>query len=278
MAVKEMNPRTPGLRGRIAPVFDELTTDKPEKSLMSPLHRKGGRGARGRVSVRHKGGGHKKLYRIIDFKRDKDNVSATVMSIEYDPNRNARIALLKYSDGEKRYILAPLGVKVGEDLMSGIDIEIKSGNCSAIKNIPVGAVLHNIEMVPGRGGQLARSAGAGVSLIAKEGQYAIIKLNSGEERYININCKATIGQIGNLDAKNVKYGKAGRRRWLGIKPTVRGVAMNPCDHPHGGGEGKSPIGRPGPVTPWGKPTLGYKTRHKRKPSDRFILNRAGGAK
>lgn len=273
MAIKVRNPRTPGTRGRIDLVLDDITASKPEKSLLAPLKKKSGRGAMGRISVRHRGGGNKIKYRIIDFKRDKVNMAAQVLTVEYDPNRNARISLVKYSDNEKRYIITPLGLKVGDEIISGNDSDIKIGNALPLRMIPVGSVIHNVELTQGRGGQIARSAGSFVILSAKEGNFATVKLPSGEERLLNIECMATIGQVSNLDAKNIAYGKAGRKRHLGIRPTVRGIAMNPCDHPHGGGEGRSPIGRPGPVTPWGKPTLGHKTRHKRKYSNRFVLTR-----
>lgn len=273
MALIIRKPRTAGLRGRIDISYDDITTSSPEKSLLQPLHRKAGRGAGGRISVRHRGGGNKIKYRIIDFKRDKTDMPAKVLTIEYDPNRNARISLVKYQDGEKRYILAPLGLKVGDEIMSGDEAEIKVGNSLPIGFIPIGSMIHNVELTVGRGGQMARSAGSFVVLAAKEGDFGTIKLPSGEERLINIKCRATLGQVSNLDAKNVNYGKAGRMRHLGIRPAVRGIAMNPCDHPHGGGEGRSPVGKPGPVTPWGQPTLGYKTRHKRKYSNRFILTR-----
>ncbi len=273
MALKTFRPFTPGTRTRIDVLFEDKTTNKPEKSLLVTLKKHGGRDSSGRVSVRHKGGGNKIKYRIIDFKRDKLDMPGTVASIEYDPCRNARISLVKYSDGDKRYILTPLGLKAGDTVISSEDADIKPGNSLMLKNIPVGTTVHNVEMTPGKGGQLARSAGSSIVLIAKEGSMATIKLPSGEERLIPITCRATIGQVGNLDAKNISYGKAGRKRHLGIRPSVRGIAMNPCDHPHGGGEGRAPVGRPGPVTPWGKPTLGFKTRKPRKASDRLILTR-----
>jgi len=270
MGIKKINPRTDGQRFRIADDYADLTKFEPEKSLLAPLHRSAGRDASGRVSMRHRGGGNKIKYRIIDFKRDKD-MKAKVLGIEYDPNRNARIALLQYDDGEKRYILAPLGLAVGEVLDSGSEAEIKSGNALPLRSIPIGTMIHNVEMKPGAGGKLARSAGAGIMLVAKEGDYATAKLPSGEQRMIHASCRATVGQIGNLDAKNVQLGKAGKKRHLGRRPEVRGVAMNPCDHPHGGGEGKSGIGRIHPVSPWGKPALGKKTRKPRRRSERFIL-------
>jgi large subunit ribosomal protein L2 len=270
MGTVSKNPTTPGQRFQIADDFSDVTKHTPEKSLLQRLTRTGGRDWRGRVTARHRGGGARLLYRIIDFKRDKD-LPAKVVGIEYDPNRNARIALLQYEDGEKRYILSPLGLKDGDAVTSGEDVDIKIGNALPLRSIPIGTVIHNIEMEPGRGGCLARSAGAGVSLVAKDGKYAIIKLPSGEQRTIHLSCRATVGQIGNLDAKNVVLGKAGRSRWLGWRPHVRGSAMNPCDHPHGGGEGKAGIGRKQPVTQWGKPTLGKHTRHRRRRSSRFIL-------
>lgn len=272
MGLKKRNPVTPGQRFQILNDFSEITKKKPEKSLLVPLTKTGGRDWRGRVSARHRGGGHKRMYRIIDFKRTKD-MPAKVLGIEYDPNRNARIALLEYEDKEKRYILAPLGLTVGESVSSGKDVDIKPGNALPMNSIPVGTLIHNVELEPGAGGKLARSAGAGVMLVAKEGGYGIVKLPSGEQRMVHLSCRATVGQIGNIDAKNVSLGKAGRKRHLGWRPRVRGVAMNPCDHPHGGGEGKAPIGKKSPVTPWGKPTLGFKTRKPRRRSERFILIR-----
>lgn len=253
--------------------FEEITCTTPEKSLLAPLKKSGGRNAHGHITVRHIGGGNKRKYRIIDFKRNKDGVPAKVATIEYDPNRTANIALLHYVDGEKRYILAPLGLQVGDTVVSGETADIKPGNALEIKNIPVGTLIHNIELKPGKGGQIVRSAGNAAQLMAKEGSYAQVRLPSGEVRMIPMNAKATIGQVGNIDAENVSLGKAGRKRHMGIRPTVRGSVMNPCDHPHGGGEGKSPIGRPGPVTPWGKPALGYKTRKKKNPSDKLIVKR-----
>jgi len=272
MALKKKNPVTPGQRFQIADDFADVTKSKPEKSLLKRLRKKSGRDWRGRVTARGRGGGSKKIYRVIDFKRDKD-MSAKVLGIEYDPNRNARIALLEYEDKEKRYILAPLELAVGDTVESGVEVDIKPGNALPLRSIPLGTVIHNIELEPGRGGKLARSAGSGVMLVAKEAGYAIIKLPSGEQRMVHLSCRATVGQIGNLDAKNVILGKAGRKRLKGWRPRVRGVVMNPCDHPHGGGEGKSPIGRKHPVTPTGKPALGYKTRKPRRRSDRFILIR-----
>jgi large subunit ribosomal protein L2 len=272
MGLKKRNPVTPGQRFQISDDYSEVTKKKPEKSLLAPLTRSSGRDWRGRVSARHRGGGNKRIYRIIDFKRDKD-LPARVLGIEYDPNRNARIALLEYEDKEKRYILAPLGLSVGESVSSGEDVDIKPGNALPMSSIPVGTLIHNVELEPGAGGKLARSAGAGVMLVAKEGRYGIVKLPSGEQRMIHLSCRATVGQIGNVDAKNVSLGKAGKKRHLGRRPRVRGVVMNPCDHPHGGGEGRAPIGKKSPVTPWGKPTLGLKTRKPRRRSERFILIR-----
>lgn len=270
MGLKKRNPVTPGQRFQISDDFSEITKKTPEKSLLVPLVKSAGRDWRGRISARHRGGGHKRMYRIIDFKRNKD-MPAKVLGIEYDPNRNARIALLEYEDKEKRYILAPLGLTVGETVSSGEGVDIKSGNALPLSSIPVGTMIHNVELESGAGGKLARAAGAGVMLAAKEGKYGIIKLPSGERRMIHLSCRATVGQIGNVDAKNVSLGKAGRTRHRGWRPHVRGVAMNPCDHPHGGGEGRAPIGKKHPVTPWGKPTLGKKTRRPRRRSERFIL-------
>lgn len=252
--------------------FDEITTDKPEKSLVESLKKHGGRNQQGKLTVRHQGGGHKRLYRIIDFKRNKDNIPATVATIEYDPNRSARIALLNYVDGEKRYILAPNGIKVGDKIVSGPEADIKPGNALPIKNIPVGTVIHNIELKIGKGAQMARSAGAAVQLMAKEGDYALLRLPSGELRKVHVNCRATIGQIGNLEHENITIGKAGRARWMGKRPENRGVSMNPNDHPHGGGEGRSPVGRKHPVTKWGKCAMGATTRRK-KNSDKFIVKK-----
>ena len=271
MGIKKNKPTSPGRRFQTSSTFEEITYDKPEKSLLKFIKKKGGRNALGRMTVRHRGGGHKRLYRVIDFKRDKDGIPARVFSIEYDPNRSANIALLHYVDGEKRYILAPQKLKVGDHLVSGTGAEVKPGNAIAIKDIPLGTFIHNIEMNVGHGGQLARSAGSHAQLMAKEGKYAQIKLPSGEVRMVLQNCKATIGQVGNQDHENISIGKAGRNRWLGKRPHVRGVAMNPVDHPHGGGEGKSSGGRH-PVTPWGVPTKGYRTRGK-KASDRLIVKR-----
>jgi len=253
--------------------FEEITKKAPEKSLLEPVKKTGGRNSYGRITVRHRGGGAKQKYRIIDFKRDKDGIKAKVVAIEYDPNRTANIALLQYLDGEKRYIIAPVDLKVGDIVESGENADIKPGNALPLANMPVGTLIHNIELKPGKGGQLVRAAGNAAQLMAKEGDYAQIRMPSGEVRAVSIKCKATVGQVGNIDHENVTIGKAGRKRWMGIRPTVRGVVMNPVDHPHGGGEGKSPIGRPSPVTPWGKPTLGYKTRKKGKESDKFIIKR-----
>ncbi|CUH95152.1 50S ribosomal protein L2 [Propionispora sp. 2/2-37] len=272
MAVKSFKPYAPGRRFMTVASFAEITTDKPERSLVERLQKHAGRNQQGRLTVRHQGGGHKRLYRIIDFKRNKDGVPANVATIEYDPNRSARIALLHYVDGEKRYILAPNGLKVGDKVMSGPEADIKVGNALPLKNIPVGTQLHNIEMKIGKGGQMVRSAGASAQLMAKEGNHALLRLPSGELRKVHVNCKATVGQVGNLEHENITIGKAGRSRWLGIRPANRGVAMNPIDHPHGGGEGRSPVGRKHPVTPWGKHAMGAKTR-KKKSSDKFIVKR-----
>ncbi len=272
MPVKVYKPTSPGRRGMSVLGFDEITKSEPEKNLLAPLRKRAGRNNKGRITVRHQGGGHKRRYRIIDFKRNKSGIPATVASIEYDPNRTANIALLVYADGEKRYILAPEGITVGEKVMSGPDAEIKVGNALPIYRIPLGTQLHNVELQPGKGGQLVRAAGTSAQLMAKEGAYSQIRLPSGEVRYINQNCLATIGQIGNSDHGNIVLGKAGRKRWMGIRPTVRGSAMDPSSHPHGGGEGGSPIGMPGPKTPWGKPTLGAKTRRNKR-TDKYIVRR-----
>ncbi|MDI3546769.1 MAG: large subunit ribosomal protein [Halanaerobiales bacterium] len=269
MAIKKFKPTTPSRRFMTVSTFEEITKKEPEKSLLAPLKKSGGRNVNGRITTRHKGGGHKRRYRIIDFKRDKDGVPAKVAAIEYDPNRSARIALLHYMDGEKRYILAPDKLAVGDTVISGDNADIKPGNTLKLRDIPVGTIVHNVELQPGKGGQLARSAGTMAQIMAKEGKYAHLRLPSGEVRLVRIDCKATIGQVGNIDHENISIGKAGRQRWLGKRPTVRGVVMNPHDHPHGGGEGKSPAGRH-PVTPWGKPTMGKKTRKKKK-SDRYIV-------
>lgn len=274
MGIKIYKPTSPGRRGMTGYDFSEITKTKPERSLTGPLKSTAGRNNQGRITVRHRGGGHKRKYRFIDWKRDKDGIPGRVVSIEYDPNRSARIALITYADGEKRYIIAPLGLKVGDTVMSGPEAEIQRGNTLSLADIPVGTVVHNIELTPGRGGQLVRSAGTSAQLMAKEGKYATIRLPSGEVRLINNQCRATIGQVGNVEHATIKLGKAGRKRHLGRRPTVRGSAMNPSDHPHGGGEGKAPIGLPGPKTPWGKPAHGKKTR-KRKRSDKFIVRRRG---
>jgi large subunit ribosomal protein L2 len=274
MGLKNRKPTTPGSRGMSLSTFEELTAATPEKSLLEPLQKHGGRNNQGKLTARFRGGGHKRAYRVIDFKRDKEGVPARVMTIEYDPNRNARIALLFYADGEKRYIIAPLGLEIGQTLLAGPDAEPRPGNAMALKAIPLGTTVHNIELKLGRGGQLCRSAGAGAQIMAKEGEYVTVKLPSGEMRMVHQNCHATIGQVGNIDAKNMAIGKAGRKRWLGKKPHNRGVVMNACDHPHGGGEGKSPIGGK-PQTPWGKPAMGYKTRRGARPSDKFIVKRRG---
>ncbi len=273
MAVKRFKPTSPGRRFATVSTFEEITKKKPEKSLLAPLSKKAGRNSYGRMTVRHQGGGHKRNYRVIDFKRDKDNVPAKVVGIEYDPNRTANIALLHYVDGEKRYILAPMGIRTGQKVQSGLKVEVRPGNAMPLRSIPVGTFVHNIEMKQGAGGQLARSAGTAAQLAAKEGKKAHIRLPSGEVRLVPLDCRATVGQIGNVEHENLTIGKAGRGRWMGRRPTVRGSVMNPCDHPHGGGEGRAPIGLPGPVTPWGKPTLGYKTRRKRKESDKYIIRR-----
>ncbi len=272
MPVKNYKPTSPGRRGMSASTFERITQSKPEKSLLRPLKKKAGRNARGVITVRHKGGGHKRRYRLIDFKRDKVDVPATVSSIEYDPNRSARIALLIYADGEKRYIIAPQGLRVGDKVMSGSRAEIKVGHALPISRIPLGTQIHNIELYPGKGGQLVRSAGTSAQLMAKEGPYAQVRLPSGEVRLVSQRCLATIGVVGNVEHSNIKIGKAGRKRWMGIRPSVRGIAMDPSSHPHGGGEGRSPIGMPGPKTPWGKPTLGAKTR-RNKATDKYIVRR-----
>ena len=276
MAIKKYKPTSPARRTMTVSAFEEITKSTPEKSLVVSLNKFAGRNSYGRITVRHRGGGNKKKYRIIDFQRNKDGIKATVIGIEYDPNRSANIALLQYEDGEKRYIIAPVGLKDGDVVVSGSGADIKPGNALQIKDIPVGTLIHNIELVPGRGAQLVRSAGNSAQLMAKEGAYAQVRLPSGEVRMVSVNCKATIGVVGNIDHENISIGKAGRKRHMGIRPTVRGVVMNPNDHPHGGGEGKSPIGRPSPVTPWGKPALGLKTRKKNKKSDMFIVKRRNG--
>lgn len=272
MAVKKYKPVTPGTRNMTGHSFEEITKSKPERALLVPLRKSGGRNSYGRVTVRHRGGGHRRFIRIIDFKRDKRDIPAKVAAIEYDPNRTARLALLTYVDGEKRYIVAPTDLKVGDTVMAGAGAEIRSGNALPISNIPVGTLIHNIEVKEGRGGQMVRSAGGAAQLLAKEGDFAQVRMPSGEVRLIRQACYATVGQVGNLDHSNVKLGKAGRKRHKGIRPTVRGSAMSPRDHPHGGGEGRQPIGLPGPKSPWGKPTLGYKTRRNKK-SDQYIVRR-----
>ncbi len=272
MATKKFKPTSPGIRQKEVLDFAEVTKDRPEKSLLKPLKKKAGRNFRGCITVRHHGGGHKRTLRVVDFKRDKEGIPAKVAGIEYDPNRSAYIALLHYHDGEKRYILAPLGLVPGEEVVSGERVDIKIGNALPLKNIPPGTTVHNIELIPGKGGQVVRSASGGAQLMAKEGNYAQLKLPSGEMRLIHLNCKATVGQLGNLDHGNIKIGKAGRSRWLGRRPKVRGVAMNPIDHPHGGGEARSTAGHQ-LTTPWGQPTKGYKTRKKRKKSDKMIVKR-----
>lgn len=276
MGIKSYNPYTPSRRNMTGYDFSEITTDTPEKSLLAPLKKHAGRNAQGKITVRHKGGGNRRKYRIIDFKRNKDGIPATVKTIEYDPNRTANIALLSYADGERRYILAPAGLKVGDVLMNGETAEVRVGNCMEMKDMPVGTQVHNIEMYPGHGGQLVRAAGTSAQLMAKEGKYAILRMPSGEMRMVPIVCRATIGVIGNGEHNLINIGKAGRKRHMGIRPTVRGSVMNPNDHPHGGGEGKAPVGRPGPCTPWGKPALGYKTRKKNKQSNKMIIRRRDG--
>jgi large subunit ribosomal protein L2 len=271
MAVKKFNPTTPSRRQMTMPTFEEITTDVPEKSLLVALKKSGGRNAQGKITVRHHGGGAKQKYRLIDFKRNKDGVPAKVATIEYDPNRSAYISLVVYADGEKRYIIAPVGLKVGDVIVSGPESDIKVGNALPLKNIPVGTIVHNIELAVGKGAQLVRSAGASAQLMAKEGDYATLRLPSGEMRYVRIECRATIGTVSNLTHEIVNIGSAGRKRHMGWRPTVRGSVMNPVDHPHGGGEGRSPIGHASPLTPWGKPALGYKTRKHKKYSDRFII-------
>ena len=273
MAVKRYRPITPTMRGMVRPTFEEVTAKKPEESLLRTVNSKAGRNNQGKITVRHQGGGVRRKYRVIDFKRNKDGVPAKVASIEYDPNRSAYIALLNYADGEKRYILAPLGLKVGDTVTSGPNSEIKVGNAMPMTDMPIGTVIHNIEMQPGRGGQMARSAGNSARLVAREGTHATLELPSGEMRMVSAKCRATIGQVGNVDHELVKIGKAGINRYKGIRPTVRGSVMNPVDHPHGGGESKAPIGRPSPSTPWGKPALGKKTRDKKKPSSKMIIKR-----
>lgn len=273
MAIKRYKPTSSARRFMTVSAYDEITTTKPERSLLEDQRKSGGRNAQGKITVRHIGGGNRRKYRIIDFKRDKDGVPATVKTIEYDPNRSANIALLFYKDGAKRYILAPVGLNVGDVIVSGETADIKAGNALKLENIPVGTMVHNIELQPGKGGQIARAAGMSAQLMAKEGKYAIVRMPSGEMRYIPVVCRATIGQVGNVEHEIVTVGKAGKTRHFGIRPTVRGSVMNPCDHPHGGGEGKSPVGRAAPETPWGKPALGYKTRKKKSVTSRFIIKR-----
>ena len=276
MAIRKIKPTTPGQRFMTVSMYEEITCTKPERSLLEAKKRTGGRNNRGRITTRHIGGGNRVYYRIIDFKRNKDNIPAKVATVEYDPNRSANIALLHYADGEKRYIIAPYGLTVGDTVVSGEGADIKVGNAIPLRNIPVGTMIHCIELLPGKGAQLVRSAGNAAQLMAKEGKYAQVRLPSGEVRLIPLGCKATIGQVGNIDFANIMLGKAGRKRHMGIRPTVRGSVMNPNDHPHGGGEGKSPIGRPGPVTPWGKPALGHKTRKTKNINDKFIVRRRNG--
>ena len=273
MGIKKYNPTTPGLRGMTVSTFEEITTDKPEKSLTVTLKKHSGRNNRGKITVRHRGGGYRPKYRIIDFKRNKDGVPGNVATIEYDPNRSANIALIVYADGDKRYIIAPQNLHVGDVIYSGPEADIKVGNALPLANIPLGTMIHNIELKPGKGAQLVRAAGNGAQLMAKEGDYAQVRLPSGEVRRIRMDCRATIGEVGNNDHQNINIGKAGKKRHMGIRPTIRGSVMNPNDHPHGGGEGKAGIGRVGPVTPWGKPALGYKTRKKKKASDKYIVKR-----
>ena len=277
MGIRKINPTTPGQRFMTVSTFEEITRKTPERSLVEDKKKNAGRNNSGKITIRHQGGGARQKYRIIDFKRNKDSVPAKVFSIEYDPNRSANIALLHYLDGEKRYIIAPLGLHVGDMIVSGETADIKVGNALPIANIPVGTMIHCIEIKPGKGAQLVRSAGNAAQLMAKEGAYAQVRLPSGEVRLIPMNAKATIGQVGNIDHANIQIGKAGRKRHMGVRPTVRGSVMNPCDHPHGGGEGKSPIGKPGPVTPWGKPALGYKTRKHKNPTNKYIVRRSNGS-
>ena len=274
MAIKVYKPTSPGRRGMTSSTFDEITKSKPERSLLRPLRRSGGRDFNGTISVRHRGGGHRRHLRVIDFKRNKLDIPAKVAAIEYDPNRSARIALVAYADGEKRYIIAPLELKVGDTIVAGKNVDIRPGNAMPLANIPVGTQVHNVELQPGKGGQIARSAGMAVQVVGKEGDYAQVRMPSGEMRLIRQTCMATIGVVGNIDHSNIKLGKAGRKRYLGIRPTVRGTAMSPRDHPHGGGEGRQPVGKPGPRSPWGKPTRGYKTRNNKK-TDALIVRRRG---
>lgn len=271
MAIKKFRPTTNGTRNSSISDFAELTANEPEKTLLSPLHRRGGRNQQGRITMRHQGGGHKRQYRIIDFKRNKDGIPGRVATIEYDPIRTANIALINYVDGEKRYILAPKGLKVGQMIESGKNADIKLGNALPLENIPVGTIIHNIELKPGRGGQVARSAGAEAQILGRDGKYSMVRLASGEVRLILTACRATVGQVGNIEHELQTIGKAGRSRWFGRRPGVRGTVMNPIDHPHGGGEGRTPIGRDSPLSPWGQPTLGYKTRHRNKQSNKYIV-------
>ena len=273
MAIKRYNPTSPARRFMTVSTFEEITSTKPERSLIEDKRHTGGRNNQGKITVRHHGGGNRRKYRIIDFKRNKDGIEATVKTIEYDPNRSANIALVVYADGEKRYILAPVGLNVGDKILSGATADIKPGNALPLENIPVGTMIHNIELQPGKGGQFVRAAGMAAQLMAREGKLATLKMPRGEMRYVPTNCKATIGQVGNLDHEIIRIGKAGKKRHMGVRPTVRGSVMNPCDHPHGGGEGKSPVGHASPQTPWGKPALGYKTRKKKNKTDKFILKR-----
>mgnify|MGYP001141409345 CR=1 FL=1 len=276
MAVRKLNPVTPGQRGKVVNTFEQVTTDRPEKSLLRPYSKTGGRNNTGKMTMRYIGGGHKRKYRVIDFKREKENIPAKVASIEYDPNRTARIALLVYADGEKRYILAPKGLTVGTKVVSGKDADIKVGNCLEMRDMPEGTFIHNVELKPGKGGQLARSAGCSAQILGIEDKYVTVRLSSGEVRKILSNCRATVGVVGNEDHSLVNIGKAGRNRWKGIRPTVRGSVMNPNDHPHGGGEGRTPIGRKSPMTPWGKKAMGVKTRKTKKASDKLIVRRRNG--
>ena len=276
MAIKKYKPTTPGRRGMSSLSFEEITSTSPERSLLEPLSKKGGRNNTGRITTRHQGGGHKRQYRVIDFKRNKDNIPAKVATIEYDPNRSANIALLNYADGEKRYILAPKGMQVGQTIVSGEAVDIKVGNAMELRNIPEGTFVHNVELKPGQGGQLARSAGVSAQILGSEGRYTILRLASGEVRKVLSNCRATIGTVGNEDHSLVNLGKAGRSRWMGIRPTVRGSVMNPNDHPHGGGEGRTPVGRKSPMTPWGKKAMGVKTRKAKKASTKLITRRRNG--
>ncbi|ATO49569.1 MULTISPECIES: 50S ribosomal protein L2 [Brevibacillus] len=273
MGIKKFKPTSPSRRQMTVSTFEEITTSTPEKSLLQPLNKKAGRNNQGKITVRHQGGGHKRKYRVIDFKRNKDGIVGRVATIEYDPNRSANIALINYADGEKRYIIAPHGLKVGDEIVSGADADIKTGNCLPLVNIPVGTTIHNIELKPGKGAQLVRAAGTSAQLLGRDGEFVIVRLGSGETRRIHNVCRATIGQVGNLDHELINIGKAGRKRWLGVRPTVRGSVMNPNDHPHGGGEGRAPIGRKAPVTPWGKPALGLKTRKKKNKNDKYIIRR-----